>query len=192
MAPDEHFLHDTITAALIESMGADQIDTDPELAARWAGAILAALAGRADESWVTVRRDQVLFEAATPTGARAVQISSCAHYWEFSNAGFAGNLAAVDGRDVDYLHICVLDELICSLVGLRELYRRHRAGEPVTVCDHSTRDGGGMCQACGNRVVVVDAPEPFPTRGTYSGGRPAGEIGPPPRTPSGAGPFPVS
>lgn len=155
MEPSDHFLRDTIATTLLEQAG--DIIT-PEWADQWADAILTAIATRADEQWVMIRQEGVQLEAATPTGARAAQIIGCMHYWEFCNTTMAGDPQGwqTNPDDVSYLHVCELDEMISSLVALRELHRRHRSGEILVRCDHSVRDGAGRCQACGNQATVID------------------------------------
>lgn len=160
MESDDHFLRDTIATTVAELLGDDGGTVAPERAAQWADAVLAAIATHADEQWVVTKQDGSLLNAATPTGARAAQIIGCMHYWEFGNTTTAGDPQSWRDNpdDVDYLHVCGLDEMISSLIALRELYRRHRAGEILPGCDHSTRNGGEKCQACGHQAAPESDP----------------------------------
>lgn len=163
-----------LEAAIVGVLAAATEDQTHEDTARQ---ILTALAGQASEQFVITDPRRKWFEAATPTGSLSVKSPGCTHLHHYSNGTIAGSpKAEQEADDIDYLHICELDDFIAQLIQLRELRRRHAAGETVEVCEHECRvrcngpDGKLMdlyCQACGHQFneappKPVQPPAPAP------------------------------
>lgn len=151
-ADDDYYLRDTIAAAVARAFF--DVPPAPGFQFEFADRILRAIGDEipTDQDWVVT--DWENFKAATRLGADEASAGSCWHYYAFSNGTVAGDTEEdQDPDNIDYLHICCLDDHIVKLVALRELHRQYREDGAVLLCEHTSNvicdDGRKWCQACG-------------------------------------------
>ena len=113
--------------------------------------------------WLVIEASEFSIEVCDPLGQRewALTISDdigCNHLRSHSNFSTRGKPR--EGDDIDYLHVCELEDLIAELQSLVVLRDAYKEGRVTVGCQHScvaTETINGettrWCQACGEDPV---------------------------------------
>lgn len=150
-----------LESLIVDTLAATPDGEGPQATAR---RILTAIADRNHRTWVVT---DIGLYAGKPSHIRVVgdigeseaSSTGCTHLWQYSNETIATD-EQKNPDNVDYLHICCLDDHITRMVALRELKHRAEEGDnDLPGCPHSSAEymqpdaEPRPCQACGEPVT---------------------------------------